>query len=44
MSRITLWGDKAGARRIYSRLHESRTDAAERFVKEAATKGLAAAK
>jgi HEAT repeat protein len=37
-------GDKAGARRIYGRLQESRTDTAERFVKEAAAKGLAAAK
>ena len=37
-------GDKAGARQIYSQLHESRTDVTERFVKEAAAKGLAAAK
>jgi HEAT repeat protein len=37
-------GDKAGARRIYTRLHDSRTDKAERYVKEAAAKGLAAAK
>jgi HEAT repeat protein len=37
-------GDKTGARRIYSRLHDSRTDAAERFVKEAAANGLAATK
>lgn len=36
--------DKAGARQIYSRLHESRSDETERFVKEAAAKGLAAAK
>ncbi len=32
--------DKASARRIYAQLHESRTDAAERFVKEAAARGL----
>jgi HEAT repeat protein len=37
-------GDKAGARQIYGHLHESRTDEAERFVKEAAAKGLATAK
>jgi HEAT repeat protein len=37
-------GDKAGARRIYTRLYDSRTDKAERYVKEAAAKGLAAAK
>jgi HEAT repeat protein len=37
-------GDKAGARQIYSHLHKSRTDAAERFVREAAAKGLAAIK
>ena len=38
-------GDKAGAPpRIYTRLHESRTDKAERYVKDAAAKGLAAAK
>lgn len=32
--------DKAAARQIYTRLHESRTDAAERYVKDAAAKGL----
>jgi hypothetical protein len=37
-------GDKAAARQIYTRLHESRTDKAERYVKDAAAKGLAAAK
>jgi HEAT repeat protein len=37
-------GDKAGARRIYTRLHESRNDKAERYVKDAAAKGLAVVK
>lgn len=37
-------GDKDGARQIYTRLHEARTDASERHVKEAAAKGLAAIK
>jgi HEAT repeat protein len=37
-------GDKAEARQIYGRLHESRAGEAERYVKDAAAKGLAAAK
>lgn len=37
-------GDKAAARQIYTRLHDSRTEKTERYVKDAAAKGLAAAK
>jgi HEAT repeat protein len=37
-------GDRAGARHIYSRLHEARAEPAERYVKDAAAKGLEAAK
>ena len=37
-------GNKAGARQIYAHLNETRTDAGERFVKDAAAKGLEATK
>lgn len=39
---LVAGGDKKSARQIYTHLHETRTDKAERFLKEAAARGLAA--
>lgn len=38
--RLLAQGDKTAARGIYTRLHESRTEKSEKYVKDAAAKGL----
>lgn len=38
--RLLAEGDKTAARAVYTRLHESRTEKAEKYVKDAAAKGI----
>jgi HEAT repeat protein len=42
--RLAATGDKAAAAKIYTQLRDSRTDPAEKYVREAADRGLAAVK